>query len=64
MLVLFYHTEHMRLELQGADIYDLIGMYRAEQTIDFSETLLTGVHWVAHALVQVEPANEFLRLVN
>jgi hypothetical protein len=30
----------------------------------FSDTLLTGVHWVANALVQDEPANEFLSLVS
>jgi hypothetical protein len=49
---------------EEADVYDLIGMYRTEKAMDFSQTLLTGVHQVANALMQVEPANEFLSLVN
>ena len=61
---LFDITAQTLLEMQQAGIYDLIDMYRAEKKTDFSDTLLTGIHWVANALMQVEPANEFLSLVN
>jgi len=56
LLVLFYNTEQMRLELQEADVYDLIGMDRTEKNMDFSETLLTGVHRVASAPVEMFPS--------
>ena len=61
---LFDITEHTLLEMQEAGIYDLIDMYSEEKKTDFSDTLLTGIHWAANAFIQVEPANEFLSLVS
>jgi hypothetical protein len=61
---LFNITEQTELEMREESIYDLIDMYRAEKKTNFSSTLLTGIYWVANALTQVEPANEFLSLVS
>lgn len=44
-------------------VFALADMLNPEQKTAFSDTLFTGIHWVANALIQSEPANEYLSLV-
>ncbi len=50
--------------MERTGVFTLAEMLEPENTTAFSETLLTGVRWVANALIQDEPANEFLSLVS
>lgn len=43
-------------------IFALADMLEANKQTTFSKTLFAGVHWMADALVQSEPANEYLCL--
>jgi len=45
-------------------VFALADMLNPEQKTAFSDTLFTGIHWVANALIQSEPANEYLSLVS
>ena len=50
------------MEQQG--VFALADMLTPGQETAFSDTLFTGIHWVANALIQTEPANEYLSLVS
>ncbi len=50
--------------MESAGVFALADMLEPQGKTSFSDTLLRGVHWVADALTQVEPANEFLSLVS
>jgi hypothetical protein len=60
----FRITQQTLQAMKDAGVHDLLDMYRPGKKTDFSDTLLTGIHWVANALIQTEPANEFLSLVS
>lgn len=45
-------------------VYALAELLKPAAKTAFSDTLFTGIHWVANALMQSEPANEYLSLVS
>jgi hypothetical protein len=50
--------------MENVGVFALVDMLDARNKTDFSDTLLTGVYWVANALIQDDPANEYLSLVS
>lgn len=50
--------------MQNCGVFALADMLHSEQKNAFSDTLFTGIHWVANALIQSLPANEYLSLVS
>lgn len=50
--------------MEQAGVFVLADMLDPLHATAFSNTLLTGIRWVANALTQDEPANEFLSLVS
>lgn len=57
-------TPQLVTAMQGAGVFALCDLLQPDSRTRFKETLLRGVHWVADAVTQVEPANEFLSLVS
>lgn len=50
--------------MRQCGVFVLAELLNPEAKTAFSNTLLSGIHWVANALMQSEPANEYLSLVS
>lgn len=50
--------------MRAARIFDLAEQMHPSNKTAFSDALLQGIHWVANALTQEEPSNEYLSLVS
>jgi hypothetical protein len=60
--MLFEVTDQTLLEMKQEGIYNLISMQPSKKKKIFIDTLLFSIHWFINALMQDEPANEFLSL--
>lgn len=60
--MLFEVTDQTLLEMKQEGIYDLITMQPSKKKKLFIDTLLFSIHWFINALMQDDPANEFLSL--
>jgi hypothetical protein len=60
--MLFELTDQTLLEMKQEGIYDLISVQPSKKKKIFIDTLLFSIHWFINALMQDEPANEFLSL--
>lgn len=60
-LLIGFEVENM---MHRYEVFALAELLNPESKTAFSDTLLSGIHWVANALMQSEPANEYLSLVS
>jgi hypothetical protein len=60
----FVITQEVVDAMNQVGVFALADMLNPEKATTFSDTLFTGIRWVANALIQDEPANEFLSLVS
>ena len=60
----FVITQEIVTAMKQLGVFALTDMLDPQYATAFSNTLLTGIRWVANALIQDEPANEFLSLVS
>jgi hypothetical protein len=60
----FEITQEIVDAMQKVGVQALAEMLHPNKKTNFSDTLFTGVHWVANAQTQTDPANEFLSLVS
>src|SRR5713226_3389268 len=60
----FVITQEIVAGMKQLGVFALTDMLDPQNATAFSDTLLTGIGWVANALIQDEPANEFLSLVS
>ncbi len=60
----FEITQEIVDAMQRVGVQALAEMLHPDNKTDFSETLFAGIHWVANAHTQADPANEFLSLAS
>jgi Apea-like HEPN len=57
-------NQEIKDAMENEGVFALVDMLDMRNKTDFSDALLTGVYWVANALIQDDPANEYLSLVS